>query len=114
MPKWLTLFEKPAPAPKPVEKSAAQIAAEEDQAYLDELARKAVAAGALPDTSTAEERITAVETHANAGTSWIQGHDYLYNEQRAAEEGRVTPPQQLNQAVLKRQIAVKQEQHKKK
>lgn len=109
--KWL-FSKKPALIPKPVEKSAAQIAAEENQAYLDELARKAVLAGALPDTSTAEERIAAVETHADAGKAWAETHNFVYNENKAAEEGRLTPGQALTQEVRRRQIAVKEEQAK--
>ena len=103
---------KPKIAPVTVVKVAPPTEADETAAWLKDISEKAIAAGALPDTTTAAERITATETHADAGTSWAATHKFVYDEDKAAKEGRLTPGQTLTQEVQRRQIAVKEEQVK--
>jgi len=101
--------EKPTPTPEPVGKTAAQIEDEEAQAWLQDIAKKAIAAGALPDESTAEQRRDANETHAGAGKAWAETHRYIYDEQTASNGARITPAQELNILYLERQILTRQE-----
>lgn len=73
--------------------------------FLDRIAEKMIEKGALPliPNQTIDKSIQEREEAAYSGA--VETHQYLTDEQKAAEEGRITPAQQLNIAVLDRQIA---------
>lgn len=79
----------------------------EDQKWLEELTKKAIDAGALPDTSTPEDRIRAIMTQADSGRALADQFKLENDEMTAADNRLQTIAQKMANAQLTRQILVK-------